>query len=491
VTSRPRFEDCVCARCGSPLEPLEQELRCVACAQIYPVLMGIPVLLHRPRAALRGNQGALEQSAVDARETERRSQWALRDHPSEGLAQRIERWRRGTAANLELMQRYAAPINTYLDAAPDAEEHDLLDFASSRDVGWTPNALLPYFHQDWCDDTGFDQVRALVSSALTRHGVSAPKVAVLGAGACGLAHALATRSERVYAVDLCLPALLMAQALMRGETLRVALEKAGWRPVDVEGPRAPAPNLTLIQANVNALPFADGSLSAVVTQYILDLMGNPLWLAAEIRRVLAPAGIWINFSNPFPMPAEAEEIGRPDLAEASELLVTSGWHVVDTQRHEFVLNDIRAIDPEAVPKRQEVHLFVARKPAQHTPEDHGRRWMRDPAWWQCSVENVPGLDIKALRDQRPDPNDGPPTALLSIAGQTVALPEEIAVGVAALFQVLDRGLSLETVAAQLEHFGLPLTRAEFRELVHYSSEHYGFVRLSEPLDLEPRLPASW
>jgi SAM-dependent methyltransferase len=452
----------------------------VACAQLYPVLSGIPVLLHRPRAALRGSQAALEQCAVDARETERRSQWALRDHPSEGLAQRIERWRRGTAANLELIRRYSAPIHAYLEASPEAEEHELLDFASSRDIGWTPNALLPYFHQDWCNDTGFDRVLALVGSALTRHAVSAHKVAVLGAGACGLAHALASRSERVYAVDLCLPALLMAQAVMRGDTLRVSLEKAGWRPVDIQGPRAPAPNLTLIQANVNALPFADGSLSAVVTQYLLDLMGNPLWLAAEIRRVLAPGGIWINFSNPFPMPGEAEEIGRPDLAEASELLGTTGFRVVDSERHEFVLNDIRAIDPAAVSKRQEVHLFVARKPAQHRAEDHGRRWMRDPGWWQCTVKNVPGLDIKALREHRLDPGDGPAVALLSIAGQTVALPEEIAVGVAALFQVLDAGLPLESVAARLEDFGLPLTRAELRELVHYSSEHYGFVRLSEP-----------
>lgn len=474
------FDGCVCVRCGNSLQALQQALRCVACAQSYPVIDGIPVLLHRPRAGLRGNEAALEQSRADARETERRLQWALADHPSAGLARRIERWRLGTAANLELMQSYTAPISAYLNGSPEGEAHGLLDFASSRDVGWTPNALLPYFHQDWCDGTGFEAVRGLVSTALARHSAAPQKVAVLGAGACGLAHALSSRCERVYGVDLCLPALLMAQALMRGGRLTVSLEKAGWRAVDIHGPRAPASNVQLIQANVNALPFADASLSAVVTQYLLDLMGNPLALAAEIRRVLVPGGVWINFSNPFPMPAECEATGRPDLAEASELLDAAGFRVLDAQRQEFVLNDVHAVDPSAVRRRQEVHFFVTQKRVQHATDDDGRRWMRDPGWWRCTVTNVPGVDVKVLRELRLDPNDPGSDALLSIGGQTVPLPDEVATGVAGLFQLLGRGLSLEAVAGHLEEVGLPMSRAELRELVHYSSEHYGFVRLAEP-----------
>jgi hypothetical protein len=47
------------------------------------------------------------------------------------------------------------------------------------------------------------------------------------------------------------------------------------------------------------------------------------------------------------MPGEAEAIGRPDLSEMRELLSSRGWTVLDAQRHELVLNDVRSVDPDA------------------------------------------------------------------------------------------------------------------------------------------------
>lgn len=480
MSSAGRLEDYVCARCGGPLRLLDPDLECVGCAQVYPTILGIPVLLHRPTAALRGNEAALAQSRLDARDVERRAAWALADHATERLAQRVERWRSGTALNLELVERYMAPIAVYLERSPASEAPNLLDFASSWDVGWSPSALLPYFYQDWCEGTGFDEVRRLVTSALTRHAARAQKVAVLGAGACGLAHALSSECEVVHAVDLCLPVLLMAQTVMRGERLTLSLEKAGWRTVEIRGPRQGASNVSLVQANANALPFADGSLSVVVTQYLTDLMGNPLWFAGEIRRVLEPNGIWINFSNPFPMPGEPEELGRPGLAEVLQLLEARGWRTVEAERHEFVLNDLHGVDPEAVRKPQEVHFFVAQNEGQRTPVDVARRWMRDAAWWQCTVSTVPGLEVKVLREEASGSTEGAAGPMLGIRGQTVPVTDEVAASVAGLFALLERGSTLEVVAAQLEELGIPLPRAELRELVHYLSEHYGFVRLTEP-----------
>jgi SAM-dependent methyltransferase len=371
------LDDLVCVRCGGALVAHDATLECARCTGTYPVLGGIPLLLHRPAAALAVCRLSITADRASAEAIEHQSRAALRRRPSALLRQRVERWRRGTLANLDLVQAHAGPLTPQPGSDPD-EDLGILDWVACQASGWSIHRLLPYFHQDWCGTPQFEEVRSLVVDAWRRHGNGAGGIAVLGAGACGLVHALAKEAGPVYGVDLCLPALLLARTLLSGNALDVALEGAEWRSVHVPPPPPAAHRMALLQANVNALPFANGALSVVVTQYLMDLVSSPLWLCAELQRVLRPGGLWINFSNPFSVPGEPIELDRPGLAEVRELLATSGFEVLEAERREFALNDLCGVLPERHSARRRGPLLrceasIRREPPAGRPPLDARR----------------------------------------------------------------------------------------------------------------------
>ncbi|MGH8498774.1 MAG: methyltransferase domain-containing protein, partial [Methylococcales bacterium] len=70
----------------------------------------------------------------------------------------------------------------------------------------------------------------------------------------------------------------------------------------------PKSNIQLVAANVTTLPFGNQTLSVVVTQFFLDLLGNIESFSGEINRVLKKDGIWINFSKPVAAPGDPLEL---------------------------------------------------------------------------------------------------------------------------------------------------------------------------------------
>ena len=61
-------------------------------------------------------------------------------------------------------------------------------------------------------------------------------------------------------------------------------------PENLGRARRRAPDVPLVQARAEALPFRDGAFDTVVTSLVLCSVDDPPRALAELRRVLAPAG---------------------------------------------------------------------------------------------------------------------------------------------------------------------------------------------------------
>jgi hypothetical protein len=139
------LDDLVCVRCGGALVAHDATLECVRCTGAYPVLGGIPLLLHRPAAALAVCRLSITADRASAEAIEHQISAALRRRPSAELRQRVERWRRGTLANLDLVQAHAGPLAPQPGSGPD-EDLGILDWVACQASGWSIHRLLPYFH---------------------------------------------------------------------------------------------------------------------------------------------------------------------------------------------------------------------------------------------------------------------------------------------------------------------------------------------------------
>lgn len=82
----------------------------------------------------------------------------------------------------------------------------------------------------------------------------------------------------------------------RGATVRHLRERCGLAAVGIDpspGMVAEGRNLPLARARAEALPWRDGSLTAVFCECVLSLTADPERALAECRRVLAPGGFLV------------------------------------------------------------------------------------------------------------------------------------------------------------------------------------------------------
>lgn len=456
-----------CVYCAGGLAADAGELACGACGQRYPIIAGIPVLALRPAALV----AAHHQSLVEARAglVHQRARAAAL---TGGLAERAERRLHGLEQNHALLARYLAPVAEYLRSAGEPAL-EFIDRFAVEEGGASGGAMLPYFYQDWGGTAEFSSVQSLITGALARHG--GDTAAILGAGACGVAHACA-RSRRVtYAVDLSIPTLLIARGVLGGDALTVHLEAAGWQPVALTPPVPANGELHLVAADVSALPFADGSLSAVVTQYLMDIVGDPLGVAAEIRRVLAPGGVWINFSIPFKVPGEPPELGAPGLDELPGILGPCGFAIVERERRRFTLINVDALDDAVARRQHEVHFFVAR--AAGAAPVPAARGPSDAAWWQRVPRVAPGHDVQIIRRQVFEATGRSERVEVGSAQLGFPAAPDVLFFIEALFSQLD-GRSTRALYDALAAAGIPFEERAFYELVRMLAERHGVLRLS-------------
>jgi SAM-dependent methyltransferase len=332
----------------------------------YPTVGGVQICL--PGA------GALLASSLSQLEADRERHDAEGDTPPTLIAamptRTAERWARMRGAercNLDALDGAMEPARAWL-----GEERTLLKGLSGslaiQRSGWTGASLLPYFYLDWGGTPSFEQARTVVMEAAARTVRDFASVAVLGCGAGGLLASLAGRFDRSIGVDLSIPALLLTRRVLDGAELRLAVHPenpslSDFPQTTVRNPRPPAGAVELVAADAGDLPFADGSLSCVVTQYLMDIVPDAGRVMGEIQRVLQPGGIWLSFGLPFRLAEDPLALRQRSEADLPALLPAFGFAPVESRlvRHDHI--DLRPLSPLAVQRNHPALFFAARKVA--------------------------------------------------------------------------------------------------------------------------------
>jgi hypothetical protein len=101
--------------------------------------------------------------------------------------------------------------------------------------------------------------------------------------------------------------------------------------------------------------------------------------------------------------------------------------------------------------------------------------MRDDDWWLQTVHPVPGREVDILRQTRPGAGAAGESVAVRSHGATFPVQDGVADFVAQLFGQLAEGARLAKLWDRFERNGLPFSRAEFRELMHFLIEHHGLL----------------
>jgi len=326
---------------------------CERCGATGPVVGQIPVLVAHPEPYLSATRMQLVTGRLAAMRQERAAQAGDDD------AGRMARARRRVEAqnsNWGVVESLCAPALR----AGSLEGSALDSFLVDRKTGWRLDRLARYFVADWVDGA---PARDIVRHVADLRGAfpGGGHAAVLGSGAGGLLTGLAPLFDRVTGVDLSLPALLLSSNLLAGGRFDLHVEHANWRCVSVSGAAPPSANVDLVAADAAALPFASGSLSLVVTQYLLDIVADPERVAGEIGRALAPGGVWLNLGLPFRLPRDGKEAPRRDADDMDAFVSASGFRMSRVDTVDLRHLDLSRIDASAGGVAHRALLFAAQK----------------------------------------------------------------------------------------------------------------------------------
>lgn len=331
---------------------------CTDCNLSYPVIDGIPVFTRRASqfvvaqaeelSSVRGKLKQLQETFSQQSVTEK----------APIISARALKMATGLSLNIALLDKQCEAIWTYANNA--SAGNDTIALATTQS-GYSFDELLPYFYQDWFGTKPFADVVQNILPAVNDFCDERDSVAVFGAGACGLVYVLSEHYQKSIGVDLALPGLIMAKRLIEGERLSLCLEKADWMNIELSLPSSKHHNMHFIAANVMDTPFPDKSLSTVVTQYLLDIVPNAAWFMHEIRRILKPGGVWINFSKPFSWPSDNAALGPRRLSEITSILHDMGFNELQSKMTRFNVLSMEDIFQGGERFDQEVHMFAARK----------------------------------------------------------------------------------------------------------------------------------
>lgn len=292
-----------CVLCDRMLsEDASQNLTCPTCGTFYPTLGGVRTLVMNPEGLLSLHARWLSSGAQDG-QTLNNSPGFLEGVPvSPESLSILARSREGQAANRALAGEFYRPVYEYLAQSKAGE--GLIGLLTSYPSGGLFSYYIPYFYRDWQGTEEARFVNGLFTEAIRKYCGQRDRVAVLGCGACGLLYSVSEFFPQSFGVDLSVPALLVAQHLLQGGQIDLSINLPQDRfpkvqkVVSLNGAAEVRDGIHLMAANVNHLPFPSSSLSCVTTQYLIDAMSDQRMLAAEIHRVLADDGIWINFGIP-------------------------------------------------------------------------------------------------------------------------------------------------------------------------------------------------
>lgn len=470
----------VCIESGRPLErSAPDELFCPVSGRKYPVLAGIPILTEYPDALIRRVGGAWS-SDIALADSEKNELLRLQAAGARnGYLERVTRQVQGRSANVELLKKYLAPIDDYLRAHP-GQLSGIAALLQTQGIGWSLDAMLPYFAQDWSDSPDFKRVKTLLVDDLQRHAPDRSRVAVLGAGACGIVRAAAESFDETYGIDLSLPTLLLARGVLAGDVLSLHFEQLGWMRVAIEPPSPPPNPLFLVVGNANRLPFADGTVSALITQYLLDLMRDPIATGREILRVLKPGGIWVNFSNPLAVSEEGSRFGRPEVEELPSLFAPLGFETLRCERERFTLLNFDHLTANGHRSQQEVHHFVMKRGprASSEPVQPRNPLPTDDRWWQQTVRRVPHRIVETARKTKFEVADVGRRFEIGVNGHLAASDESNLRFVESLMQLIDGRRRLFEIYDAV-NASAAMKRDDFRTILLAMERDFGVISFDE------------
>jgi SAM-dependent methyltransferase len=352
-----------CVLCEGVLRedgPLNQ--RCSNCRAGYPEIAGIKMMVLDPQALLLSHAQQIADRSLELR---KRQDWLARieqEPVSDESLFRLKQDYESKLANHELAKEFFVPVSDYL--ARHQSQKSFLSLLTSYHTGWSFSLMMPWLYKDWGDTEEARFVTKLLSDAILDHTRGEREsIAVLGCGACGMLYNLSEFFTNSYGLDLSLLTLLFAKQLLDGGeyVLNLSLPDETFpkmqRQIRLRGPRERRESVKLLAANITNLPFAPSSLSCVVTQYIMDLVTNQSLLATEINRVLAPGGIWINFSTPGSLNA----FDVPTHLDLPWYFRRHGFEALDSSLQRCKLLDFTKICNWSLTTEHGNMLFVARK----------------------------------------------------------------------------------------------------------------------------------
>lgn len=350
-------------------------LVCGVCRAAYPAIGGVDVLALDHHDLLQSYvRGLAERHREVAANQAKLAAWAGATPAGEALALAHAGYD-GQLANLRTVKRALAPVEEYLAAHP--RRPSLLGDFRLADRGWPSLTMLGYFYVDWATGAERQELSEIFSRAVERHCAGRrDSAAVLGCGACRVVYDLAALFPTVFGVDLAVDSLLLAAALLDGASMEVRFSfprpqiPVSQHAVTLHGPAERRQGIRLVAADAVRLPFAAGSLDCVLTPYLLDIVGNPNAVMAEVRRALAPGGVWLNFSNltEKSSPRAMRAFHQLDNLDLASFLRRNGFTLLEQGVHRFAPADLSGLSPWAVTQVESPLFFAARRDAPALPE---------------------------------------------------------------------------------------------------------------------------
>lgn len=349
-----------CVRCNSGLEQEQTGLTCATCGIFYPTINGVKVLVSDPDQLLRKHVEWVAERRKDLESLKAKATSGFDEalYEPESLAL-VEQSYNGLLANLNVVEKQLEPVKQYLAK----RNQPVRIFGELEGIGWPATEMTEYFYRDWSGNPPGKALDGLFTYAVDQFCAEKESVAVLGSGAGGLLPKLRKVFPLTYGVDLAVDTLLLSKRLLDGGkvTLHFTLPNMNFpvsnQAVTLEGAPQKRTGISLLAANVNQLPFGPGSLSCVITQYMMDVVPDQGRMAAEINRVLVDGGVWIDFSLPLAMSAE-DQFNSLNLSAFTR---QSGFELLDRKMHRVDVRDLSALSEWAWSTRQTPVMFVAKK----------------------------------------------------------------------------------------------------------------------------------
>jgi hypothetical protein len=354
--------DARCPACGGELEWSAESLVCLACAQSYPRLGSIPVLLPRPEAHValwRGQLGLLLERGEKTLEALTGAAGAA--GLTDATRQRLFTLGAAVKAQVDDVTRFMSPA---------------LGGASASGASGLPRGVVEhigYLYRDWgWPGAGYRENDAAVAALAELCGeLPLGRTLVLGAGACGLPYELhrRCRASATVALDIDPYLLVPAELLVRGATLE--LTEASLRVMELgEVSRAwtlhaehgglSETSFQLLLADGVAPPFPPESFDSIVTPWFIDQVPRDLpAFFGNVRRLLRPGGRYFN-QGPLVYPEQTPFSARYCREELFELAANAGLPVGgwSSASRPYLVSPLSGSG-----KHERVLCFVASRPA--------------------------------------------------------------------------------------------------------------------------------